>query len=46
MSEIKICLGFSIAQSGAMRFGLDSDKHYRDVMCFESMMGVEKTLEM
>ncbi len=46
MSEIKIGLGLSIAQSGVMRFGLDSDKRYRDVMYFGEMVGVEKALEM
>ncbi len=46
MSEIKIGLGLSIAQSGVMRFGLDSDKKYRDVMYFGEMMDVTKALDM
>jgi enoyl-CoA hydratase/carnithine racemase len=46
MSEIKIGLGLSIAQSSVMKFGLDSDKRYRDVMYFGNMAGVDKALEM
>ncbi len=46
MSEIKIGLGLSIAQSGVMRFGLDSDKKYRDVMYFGEMVDVTKALNM
>jgi len=46
MSEIKIGLGLSIAQSAVVRFGLDSDRTYRDVMYFGDMVGVEKALEM
>jgi enoyl-CoA hydratase/carnithine racemase len=46
MSEIKIGLGLSIAASSVMRFGLDSDKRYRDVMYFGNMVGVDKALEM
>ncbi len=46
MSEIKIGLGLSIAQSSVVRFGLDSDKRYRDVMYFGNMVGVDKALEM
>ncbi len=46
MSEIKIGLGLSIAQSSVVRFGLDSDKRYRDVMYFGDMVGVDKALEM
>jgi len=46
MSEIKIGLGLSIAQHEVMRFGLDSDLKFRDVMYFGEMVGVEKAKEM
>ena len=46
MSEIKIGLGLSIAQSAIMRFGLDSDKRFRNVMYFGEMVDVTKALEM
>lgn len=46
MSEIKIGLSLSIAQSGVMRFGLDSDKKFRNVMYFGEMIDVDKALEM
>ncbi|MCP3924618.1 MAG: enoyl-CoA hydratase/isomerase family protein [Desulfobacterales bacterium] len=46
MSEIKIGLGLSIAQSAIVKFGLDSDRLYRDVMYFGRMGGVEKALEL
>jgi enoyl-CoA hydratase/carnithine racemase len=46
MSEIKIGLGLSIAQSGIMRFGLDSDKRFRDIMYFGEMMDVNRAREM
>ena len=46
MSEIKIGLGLSIAQSGIMRFGLDSDKRFRDVMYFGDMVDVTRAGEM
>ncbi|MCG8633506.1 MAG: enoyl-CoA hydratase/isomerase family protein [Desulfobacterales bacterium] len=46
MSEIKIGLALSIAQSAVVRFGLDSDKRYRDVMYFGDMVGVDRALEM
>jgi len=46
MSEIKIGLGLSIAQSAVMRFGLDSDKKFRDVMYFGEMVDVTKAREM
>ncbi|MCP3940900.1 MAG: enoyl-CoA hydratase/isomerase family protein [Desulfobacteraceae bacterium] len=46
MSEIKIGLGLSIAQSAIMRFGLDSDKKFRDVMYFGEMMDVTKARDM
>jgi enoyl-CoA hydratase/carnithine racemase len=46
MSEIKIGLGLSIAQAGIMRFGLDSDKRFRDVMYFGDMVDVTRAKEM
>jgi enoyl-CoA hydratase/carnithine racemase len=46
MSEIKIGLGLTIAQSGIMRFGLDSDKRFRDVMYFGDMVDVTRAREM
>lgn len=46
MSEIKIGLALSIAQSAVVRFGLDSDKRYRDVMYFGEMVTPDKALEM
>ncbi|HKL00380.1 MAG TPA: enoyl-CoA hydratase/isomerase family protein [Desulfotignum sp.] len=45
MSEIKIGLGLTIAQTAVMRFGLDSDKRFRDVMYFGEMMDVKQALE-
>lgn len=45
MSEIKIGLALSVAQSNVVRFGLDSDRTFRDVMFFGEMVGVEKALE-
>jgi len=38
MSEIKIGLPLSIVQSGVIRFGLNSDRIYRDVMYFGEML--------
>ncbi len=46
MSEIKIGLSLSIAQSSVVRFGLDSDRRFRDVMYFGEMVGVDTALEM
>jgi len=46
MSEIKIGLSLSIAQSAVMRFGLDSDKRFRDVMYFGEMKDVTGAREM
>ncbi len=46
MSEIKIGLPLSIAQYNVVRFGLDSDKKFRDVMLFGLMAGVEQAKEM
>ncbi|MBF0232986.1 MAG: enoyl-CoA hydratase/isomerase family protein [Desulfamplus sp.] len=45
MSEIKIGVPLSVAQSAIMRFGLDSDKKFRDVMYFGEMVDVTKALE-
>jgi len=46
MSEIKIGLGLSIAQSAIVKFGLGSDITYRDVVYFGEMADVNKALEM
>jgi len=46
MSEIKIGLGLTIAQSSIVRFGLDSDRCYQNVMYFGEMVGVDTALEM
>ncbi|MEA1967438.1 MAG: enoyl-CoA hydratase/isomerase family protein [Thermodesulfobacteriota bacterium] len=46
MSEIKIGVPLSVAQSAVMRFGLDSDKKFRDVMYFGEMVDVTKALKM
>jgi enoyl-CoA hydratase/carnithine racemase len=46
MSEIKIGLGLSIAQSAVLRFGLDSDKRFRDVMYFGNMVDVTTAKQM
>lgn len=46
MSEIKIGLPLSIAQSEIVRYGIGSEKTYRDVMFFGEMVGVEKSLEL
>ena len=45
MSEIKIGLPLTIAQSQIMRFGLDTDKKFRDIMYFGNMFGPEKSKE-
>jgi enoyl-CoA hydratase/carnithine racemase len=42
MSEIKIGLPLSIAQSEIMRFGLDSFKKFRDIMFFGKIMDVNR----
>ena len=42
MSEIKIGLPLSIAQSEIMRFGFDSNKKFQDIMYFGRMVNVEK----
>ncbi|PKL38041.1 MAG: hypothetical protein CVV44_12800 [Spirochaetae bacterium HGW-Spirochaetae-1] len=46
MTEIKIGLGLSIVQTEIMRFGLDSDRMYRDIMYFGERFGVEKAKEL
>ncbi len=46
MSEIKIGLSLSIAQSEIVKFGLGSDRLYRNVMYFGEMVGVDAALEM
>lgn len=46
MSEIKIGLPLSVAQTGVMRFGLDSDRKYRDIMYFGEMLDVAKAKEL
>jgi len=45
MSEIKIGVPLSVAQSAVMRFGLDSDKRFRNVMYFGEMIDVKTALE-
>jgi enoyl-CoA hydratase/carnithine racemase len=46
MSEIKLGLPLSIAQSEIIRFGLESNKLFRDVMYFGKMFDVTKALEL
>ncbi len=46
MTEIKIGLGLSIVQTELMRYGLDSDRTFRDVMFFGERFGVEKAKEL
>lgn len=46
MSEIKIGLPLSVAQTEIMRFGLDSDRKYRDIMYFGAMLDVIKAREL
>ncbi|MCP4135185.1 MAG: enoyl-CoA hydratase/isomerase family protein [bacterium] len=45
MSEIKIGLGLSVVQSGIMRFGLDSNKKFREIMYFGERYSVDQALE-
>ncbi|TWI75604.1 enoyl-CoA hydratase/carnithine racemase [Desulfobotulus alkaliphilus] len=45
MSEIKLGLALTIAELEVMRFGLDTDKKFRDVMYFGEMISPEKALE-
>jgi len=46
MSEVKIGLGLSIVQTEIMKFGLDSNKKYRDIMYFGEKYSPEKSLEL
>ncbi|MEA3470684.1 MAG: enoyl-CoA hydratase/isomerase family protein [Thermodesulfobacteriota bacterium] len=46
MSEIKLGLPLSIAQSEIIRFGLESNGLFRDVMYFGKMFDVTKALEL
>jgi len=46
MSEIKIGLPLTLAQSQIMRFGLDTDKKFRDIMYFGEMFNPEKSKEL
>lgn len=46
MTEIKIGLGLSIVQTELMRYGLDSDRTFRDVMFFGERVGIEKAKEL
>ncbi len=46
MSEIKIGLPLSVAQSEVMRFGLDSDRMYRDIMFFGEMFDIKRAEEL
>ncbi|MGC9324877.1 MAG: enoyl-CoA hydratase/isomerase family protein [Desulfomonilia bacterium] len=45
MSEIKLGLPLSFAQSGILQFGLDSGKKFRDLIYFGGMMDVKAALE-
>ena len=42
MSEIKIGLPLSVVQAGVVRFGLNSDRTYRDMMYFGEMLTPEQ----
>lgn len=46
MSEIKIGLPLSLAQSGIMRFGYDSNKKFSDLMYFGRMLDVKTAKEL
>jgi enoyl-CoA hydratase/carnithine racemase len=46
MSEIKIGLPLSLAQSGVMRFGYDSDRKFRDLMYFARMLNISEAMEL
>ena len=46
MSEIKIGLSLTIAQSHIMRFGLNNDTTFRNMIYFGEMMGVDKAFEL
>ena len=45
MSEIKLGLGLSVVQSTLMRYGLDSDKNFREVMYDAKRYDPEKALQ-
>ena len=45
MSEIKLGLALTIAQSEVMRFGYDSDKKFRDLMYFGRMLDINAAKE-
>lgn len=44
MSEIKLGLGLTVAEQEVVRFGLDSDRRYRDVLYFGEMYSPEQAL--
>ena len=46
MSENKIGLSLTIAQSHIMRFGLNNDTTFRNMIYFGEMMGVDKAFEL
>ncbi len=46
MSEIKIGLPLSVAQAAIVRFGLNDDRTYRDVMYFANMYNVDQAKEL
>lgn len=45
MSEIKLGVSLTIAQAEIMKFGLDSDRKFRDIMFFAEMYDVKKALD-
>jgi enoyl-CoA hydratase/carnithine racemase len=45
LNEIKIGLGLSIVQTEVVRFGMDSDRKFRDVIYNGEMYDVQKALE-
>lgn len=45
MSEIKLGLGLTIAQSEVMQFGYDSNKKFRDLMYFGRMLDINSAKE-
>jgi enoyl-CoA hydratase/carnithine racemase len=46
MNEIKIGLGLSIVQTEVVRFGMDSDRKFRDLMYNGEMFDVNRTKEL
>ena len=46
MSEIKIGLPLSVCQSRVFRFGIDSDRRFRDIMCFGEFYDPTRAVEM